>query len=238
MVSNWLHTLGPEWTAALALSIQAVIFVLQAVFLWWQARILRRHASTLEKNTEIIGRQATTLLGLTRIANAQAETLRLIAQALNQQGDIQVEQTTIMRDQLKFITEVDGRSEKSNLLNLLVEVQTSLRGLASTLSNFQPPTVPTLADRHDVECRFEGLSIAVTECEKALLTAVHISDAQREFFSDYCHDVATLDPTGNAVQEFVDVHAVSTKHPDSTFFMQLGSLGKLPRVADSPIVES
>jgi hypothetical protein len=53
-----ISRLGPDWTAAIALSVQALIFLLQAVILYWQGRILRRHAATLEKQTEIAGVQA------------------------------------------------------------------------------------------------------------------------------------------------------------------------------------
>ena len=43
--------LGHEWVAAIALSIQALIFLLQAGIFAWQALILRRHATTLEEHT-------------------------------------------------------------------------------------------------------------------------------------------------------------------------------------------
>ena len=88
----------PEWIAAIALSIQGLIFLLQAAFLAWQAAILRRHAATLEKHTEIAG--------------TQAETAALIGKALDQQGKILAEQTEIMDAQFKFQRTVEMKAER------------------------------------------------------------------------------------------------------------------------------
>jgi len=207
---------GPEWIAAIALSIQALIFLLQAAFLGWQARILGRHAATLETNTEIVG--------------AQAETLKLIGQALDQQGKILAEQTKIMDEQVKFQRSVDARVEKGNLLNLVVEVQSKLEWLASTLSALQQ-SASSQEDQRNLSNRFDRLAVAVTECQKAVLMAIHLSDSQRKYFVAYCADLATLNPTGNVAEDSKHVGALRAQYGGPTFFIQLGSLTKSPEEA-------
>jgi hypothetical protein len=200
---------NPEWVAALALLIQAMILIIQA-------KILGRHAETMEEHTGIAG--------------SQAKTAELIGLALDQQGKILAEQTTIMDEQVKFQRSADARVEKGNLLNLAVEVQSRLERLASTLSGLQQSAI-SQEDQHDVADRFDRLAVAVTECQKAVLMAIHLSDEQRKYFSDYCHDLATLDPTGNMVEDFKRVDALKAKHGGSTFFIKLGSLTKSPEEA-------
>jgi hypothetical protein len=130
--------------------------VAQAVFLYLQARILGRHASTLEENKEIM--------------KTQAETLTLIGQALNQQG-------RIMGEQADFHRSVDARVEKGSLLNLVLDAQTGLEQLSSMLSGLQQ-SVTSQQDRHNVSDCFDSLAGSVTQCQKAVLMA--ISPIRRE----------------------------------------------------------
>jgi hypothetical protein len=210
LMQSFHHFLGnPEWVAALALLIQAIILVIQA-------KILGRHAETMEEHTGIAG--------------SQAKTAELIGQALDQQGKILAEQTTIMDEQVKFQRSADARVEKGNLLNLVVEVQSSLERLTSALSGLQQSAI-SQEDQHNMADRFDRLAVAVTECQKAVLMAIHLSDEQRKYFSDYCHDLATLDSTGNMVEDFKHVDALKAKHGGSAFFTKLGSLTKSPGAA-------
>jgi hypothetical protein len=200
---------NPEWVAALALLIQAIILIIQA-------KILGRHAETMEEHTGIAG--------------SQAETAELIGQALDQQGKILAEQTTIMEEQAKFQRSVDARVEKGNLLNLAVEVQSSLERLASTLSSLQQSAI-SQEDQHNVADRFDRLAGAVNECQKAVLMAIHLSDSQRKFFTGYCHDLATLDSTRNVIEDFKRVDAIRAKHGGKPFFAELARLTKSPEEA-------
>jgi hypothetical protein len=199
---------GPEWIAAIALLIQALIFAVQAGFFYWQAKILRRHAATLEEHTNIAG--------------AQAKTAELIGQALDQQGKVLAEQTKIMDEQFKFQHRVDARIEKGNLLNRVVEVWSCLGGLVAMLTTLQH-SIPSQADQHDVTAGFSSLAGAVTELQKAVVMAIHISDAQRLYFAEFCHDLA-FDSTGDPVKDLKQLDALKSKYDNATFYSKLRSL--------------
>jgi hypothetical protein len=162
----------------------------------------------------------------TGIAGSQAKTAELIGQALDQQGKILAEQTTIMDEQVKFQRNVDARVEKGNLLNLVVEVRNILWGLVSVLSSLQQ-SAPSQEDRNYVAERFRSLAGAVTECQKAVLMAIHLSDVQRKYFSDYCQDMS-VDSTGNMVEDFKNMGALRLKYGGLTFLGELRSLTKSP----------
>jgi hypothetical protein len=200
---------NPEWVAAFALLIQAIILIIQA-------KILGRHAETMEEHTGIAG--------------SQAKTAELIGQALDQQGKILAEQTTIMDEQAKFQRSVDARVEKGNLINLVIEVQSSLQQLALKLSRLQPSAV-SQEDQADLAGCFNTLAGAVTECQKAVLMAIHLSDSQRKFFVGYCHDLATLDSTGNVIEDLKQAGALRAKHEGKAFFAELARLTKSPEEA-------
>jgi|ERR1700675_2457409 len=233
-MTNWLRSAGAEWTAALALSIQALIFVLQAAFLGWQAWILRRHAATLEKNTEIMGTQATTLQKHAEIAGTQAETLKLIGQALDQQGKILAEQNTIMKEQLQFHEKVDERAERASVLTRAIQVQARLQQLASRLSLIQGQVGmnATQNDHKDVALHFDALAADVYECQKAMLMTIHLSDKERKYWLGYCEALSNLNRTGNMAEDLSHVQAFREKYSDLLFSLRLGSLSNISATGD------
>jgi hypothetical protein len=204
-----MRNLGADWIAAIALSIQALIFL---IFLWWQDRILHRHAATLEEHTKIAG--------------SQAKTAELIGQALAQQGKILAEQTSIMDKQFKFQRKVDAQAERATVLTLVVAVQGRLVTLDSKLSRATSSATPEY--RQEVNRHFDALAGAVYECHKAVFLSLHLTEAQKKFFLAYCDDLAALNQTGNNVKDFHNVRTLKDKYGDPLFSIRLGSLGEIP----------
>jgi hypothetical protein len=215
--ANWFRSAGPEWTAALALSIQALIFALQAAFLGWQAWILRHHAKTLEKNTNIIGRQAETLQQYADVAGKQAETLKLIGHALDQQGKI-------MADQLKFLETVDAQAERAKVFGVVTSTQEALIALHSRLANVSSAT---REDHDDIARLFGCVAQAVLKCRTEVLLAKHLSDNEKKHFFLYCEELANLKKSGNMVEDFAHVHALRVKHDWTLFILADNALPNL-----------
>jgi hypothetical protein len=164
-----LIKLGPEWTAAIALGAQAVIFLLQAGILFWQGKILRRHGSTMEEHRDI--------------ARTQADTAKLIGQALDQQGKLLDSQTKIMDDQFKFQRKIETQAERTKVFDLVLELRTQFVAAKGVLSaNIAPGTTFTQASREKVEHAWQRLSAAIVPCQKALITSIHISQDQKNYF--------------------------------------------------------
>ena len=208
-----MRNLGPEWIAAIALSAQALIFLLQAGFLWWQASILRRHATTLEEHT--------------KISDTQAETLKLIASASEQQGRVLAEQTKIMDEQFKFQRKVDAKVERGNLFTLVIEAQTSLEGLVSRLSRLQQSNL-TQEDSLELSQSFDMLVQNITACQKAVFIAIHLSAEEKKYYLAYGHDLGTLNQSGNIAEDFRNADALRGKYRDLLFSSRLGQLGQIP----------
>jgi hypothetical protein len=206
-----MGTLGADWIAAIALSVQAVILAVQAAFFYWQARILRRHATTLEEHTEIAG--------------VQAKTAELIGQALNQQGKVLAEQTAIMAEQFKFQRAIATQTERANALNLIISAQAKLVRLDSVLSH--STFAHTAEYRQEVDRNFDDLAGAVYQCQKAMLVALHLTKAQKEYFSAYCADLASLNATGNNQQDSHRVRTLKEKYESVVFSVNLGGLGNI-----------
>ncbi len=203
--------LGAEWIAAIALSIQAVIFLLQAGFLCWQATILRRHATTLEKHTEI--------------ADVQAETAKLIGQALDQQGKVLTDQTTIMGGQFSFQQKLATQAERTNVRNLIVAVHGRLVILDSKLS--RATFAHTAEFRQDVDRHFDALAGAVYGCQKQVSVSIHLTEPQKKYFLAYCDSLASLHATGNNNQDFDQVRSLKDKYEDDSFSRMIESLGDM-----------
>ena len=120
-----LKDLGPEWTAAIALAAQAVIFVLQAIILGWQGWTLRRHAETLEEHTETAGKQA--------------ETARLIGEALNKQEKLLDAQNRIMDEQFKFQRRIEAQADRARVFDLVIDLRAKFVRLKELLASPRSP---------------------------------------------------------------------------------------------------
>jgi len=201
-----MRTLGADWIAAIALSIQALIFL---IFLWWQDRILGRHAETLEEHTKISG--------------SQAKTAELIGEALGQQGRILAEQTKIMEEQFSFQQRVTMQLETMNVLKFVIAAHRQLVLLDSKIS--RGTAYPTAEFRQDVERHFDDLAGAVYECQQAILLSFHLTADQKTYFLSYCDDLATLTPTGNNGQDREKVHPVNEKYRNALIAANMESLG-------------
>jgi len=206
-----MNRLSPDWIAALALSLQAIIFLLQAAIFWWQASILSRHAATLEKHTEIAGKQE--------------ETAARIGEVLKQQGELLHEQTKIMERQLELQRRIEEKSEREKVFDLVINLEEKVSSLASKLSRVQLSDV-TQEDRRDVALRFEDLDRANSECRKSLFTAIHLSEDEKKHFLDRCTRLSALQYTGNMSADFQRVKAVEIKDLDSVSYMRMGKLAQ------------
>ena len=191
----------PEWIAAIALSIQGLIFLLQAAFLAWQAAILRRHAATLEKHTEIAG--------------TQAETAALIGKALDQQGKILAEQTEIMDAQFKFQRTVEMKAERVGVLNSLVQLHVSFKLLLSTLSEVQLSNYGHDMQMQDrVRASWHRMHEDLLPCTKAIHTSIHMSPKERDYFMGYVRDLANLSESSDVRKAIQNVNACDAKYKD------------------------
>jgi hypothetical protein len=154
----------PEWVAAIALLIQAVI-------LWLQARILTKHGKTMEEHTEI--------------ARTQAITAELIGKALNQQEKILADQTQIMDEQFKFQRRIEAQAERRKVYEALFEVHTKLTTFIQTSSK---------GDGFAERKAWANFLMSINPCQKEVVTSIHLSDAERQYFQRYLHDVIGLLP--------------------------------------------
>jgi len=172
----------PSWVAAYALLIQVFIF-------FWQARILRRHAATLEEHTAIAGTQAT--------------TADLIRQAVQQQE-------AILKDQFKFQQLLQTQSEKKAIFDLMVQLYGSVQTLTSKV-NAAPSTQKGLTEI--MECWIDVKKYA-TACTQALVTSAHLDTDGRELFFSYIDDVGKLQPSTNQTAEYNQLRDFNTKYKD------------------------
>lgn len=165
----------PSWIAAYALLIQVFLF-------WWQARILRRHAATMEKQTEI--------------SQKQADTAELIGQALKQQGTILADQTKIMEDQLKFQREIAAHTERKLLWDLVLDLQSVARFLVSTMQH-APHTNEAL---DSIAKAWIDLGLKVAACWQALVPCAHLELNERTLVIEYLEDVQKVEKTKQLAQ--------------------------------------
>ncbi len=201
-----LIKLGPEWTAAIALGAQAVIFLLQAGILFWQGKILHKHGSTMEEHRDI--------------ARTQADTAKLIGQALDQQGRLLDSQTKIMDEQFKFQRKIEAQAEKAKVFDLVLELRTQFVAVKGVLSaNIAPGTTFTQESREKVEHAWHRLSAAIVPCQKALITSIHISQDQRNYFLGFAMACDVLE-RGHTNTIEADLKAVKKVEDDHKEFLK------------------
>ncbi len=172
----------PDWVAAYALLVQIFIFS-------WQARILRRHATTLEEHTEI--------------ARTQATTADLIRRALQQQE-------TILKDQFKFQQLLQTQAEKKALFDLMVQLYGSVQTLTTKVSA-APSTQKGLDEI--TQCWIDMKKYA-TACTQALITSAHLDKDGRALLFSYIADVGKLQPSTNQTAEYNQLRDFNAKYKD------------------------
>jgi hypothetical protein len=195
---------NPEWVAAIALLIQAGIFVLHAL-------ILRKHATTLEKHVEIAGTQAT--------------TAKLIGQAIEQQGKVLNEQTKIMDEQLRFQRRIEAKAERVEVFDLLLQTQVSFRMLHQALMEVQLSNY-TQEMRSRVKARWEELQQDLSPAAKEVHTSIYLSDEEREYFVRYTEELLAIEETADIRKDIERVDAFYKKHKG--FVQKLFALAKTP----------
>ncbi len=199
-MTNFTTRLGPEWTAAIALSIQAFIFLLQAFILGWQGLILRRHAATLEEHTDIAG--------------TQAETAKLIGQALDRQAKVLEKQTQIMDEQFRFQRRVDAKQERALVFSSVLDLAARVRMLGEVLSRYHQSNFQDEDSRRRVNGAWDRLGEAILPCRKALLTAIHLSAPEKDYFDRYAKSVDALKQNRDPRQDIESVASLEGKYQD------------------------
>jgi hypothetical protein len=162
---------------------------------------------------------------LLKVLTAQAETANLIGQALNQQGNVLDEQTKIMAKQFELQRRVETKVERDNLFTAVVDMQSMFMALQQRLPRILLSNV-TQKDIDEVASYFEKLNQNASNCAKALLTAVHISKGEKQYFSNYSRKLSQLHYAGDMRKTLEDVKALGTNTPEAIFYAKLGDLGK------------
>jgi hypothetical protein len=182
----------PETVAAIALLIQAAILGLH-----W--RILTRHGETMEQ---------------------QAKTGELIGQALDQQGRVLAEQAKIMDDQFKFQRKIEAKIERQKIFEVVLDLQARFVDLKTELSAALPSgtSVLDIAKQQSVDHKWSRLEEAIFPCEKALITAIHLSQAEKNYFMQYAQsvDAVTQKRSQMAVEQSMQLQAISDTYKDFT----------------------
>jgi hypothetical protein len=192
-ISDFLHS--PEWMAALVLFAQAVILFLQY-------KILARHGETMEKHTEIAG--------------TQAKTAESIGKALEQQGKILGEQTKIMSAQFEFERRVAEQAERARVLSVVTDLRTRYNELIAVISK-RPELGATLSPgtRAEQDRAWNRMTDAILPCQQALLTSIHLSQKQRNYFLGFANDLLTLSPSRtNSEHDIGTLEAMRKKYND------------------------
>jgi hypothetical protein len=167
--------------------------------------------------------------GLLEVHTAQAETAKLIGHALNQQGNVLDEQTKIMAKQFELQRRVETKVERDSLFTAMVEMQGALVSLERRLSRISLSNV-TQKDSDEVLRYFEKVSDNAVACMKELMTAVHISKEEKEYFGSYSKKLSDLKYSGDMRKTFEDVKVIRDGTPDLIFFAKLGDLAKTPEI--------
>jgi hypothetical protein len=162
---------------------------------------------------------------LLKVHTAQAETANLIGQALKQQGNVLDEQTKIMAKQFELQRRVETKAERDNLFTVVVDMHGAFVVLERRLSRIQLSDV-TQKDVDEVVPYFDALTRNAGHCNKALLTAVHILEEEKKYFSDYAMKLSELEYKGDMRKALEDVKAIGANTTDPIFFTKLGELGK------------
>jgi cellulase/cellobiase CelA1 len=144
----------PEWVAAVALLIQAVI-------LWLQARILRRHGMTMEEHAGI--------------AKTQAATAELIGKALEQQGTVLAGQAKLTEEQYRFQRRIEAQAARSEIYKALLALNTTIDMLIRTGS--QNPRAVEMEKQV-----FSTLIDSTVACQNILITGIHLTSEDKDIF--------------------------------------------------------
>jgi|HubBroStandDraft_1064217.scaffolds.fasta_scaffold243389_2 hypothetical protein len=195
----------PEWVAAVALLIQAVI-------LFTQAWILHRHAETMEKHKEI--------------ARTQANTAELIGTALQQQAKILSDQGKIMAEQLELQRRMAAQAEREKVFGVVLELRSRVVVLVSALSAASPPgTTISLGTREKQESSWSSLEAAILPCQKAMITSIHLSQDEKNYFLRYAQavdaaarsrNVQALQALDDNYKDFAKVMMTAAQTPKSS----------------------
>lgn len=198
----------PEWVAAFALLIQAIILIIQA-------KILGRHADTMEEHTKIAG--------------TQAKTAELIGQALGQQGKILTEQTKIMDALFKFQRAAMAQADRQEVFSALISIRSSLHMLIAKIQEPGERYEPRVAE----ELRMQAaLVAAIFPVQNAFISSVHLTSEEKDYFGRYIVDVCdVVSGDSNFSSRLPKMKLVQQKYPESDFLKIVAKIGKPQELA-------
>ena len=199
----------PEWIAAIALSIQALIFLLQAAFLAWQASILRRHAAILEEHTEIAG--------------TQADTAVLIGKALDQQGKILDEQAKIMGEQFKFQRAAMAQADRQQVFAALLSLRESLHMLIAKVEEPGERYPPRVAEEQRMQAALLTQTLPI---QSAFISSVHFTPEEKNYCGRFVVDVVDAVSGDNLPARIPKMKQIQQKYAESDFLKMVAKIGK------------
>lgn len=105
-----------------------------------------------------------------------------------------------------------------------MDLQTKLVAVKGVLSEPVSPgaAVPDAAARQRLESKWDALDEAAVRCQKVLMIAVHVSDADRNYFVGYAQRIGAVfqKRTANNSENLKALEKISGEYPD--FLKRIG----------------
>jgi hypothetical protein len=178
-----------DWLTVYILSLQAVLFLVQAGIFIWQGFILRHHGDVMDK---------------------QAETAQLISQALAQQGTILADQTKIMSAQFDFEKVLHANAERKAIFDMVFALVVSVRQLAISLQD------PTNSNEVLMQTKkaWADMKAKASSFGQALLACQYMSNEELTHLKTYFDDVIRMEPSASRGRDAQLVEAFEESHKD------------------------
>jgi hypothetical protein len=155
----------PEWVAAVALLIQAVILFLQF-------RILRGHGETMKEHAGI--------------AKGQANTADLIGKALERHATILDEQTKLTNAQFEFQRRVEAHASREKVYDQVLELNRLVIVMIAKLESPGQRYDQRVAEEHILKSE---LIAAILPTQKATVTSPYLTEKEKDYFRRYVLDL-------------------------------------------------
>lgn len=182
---DFVHS--PEWVAAAALLIQAVI-------LWLQARILRKHGRTMEAHAGI--------------AKNQATTADLIGKALERHATILDEQKKLTDAQFEFQRRVEAHVSWAKVYDQVLDLNRAVTMMIAKLESPGDRFPQRVAEEHMLQAE---LVAAILPAQKATMTSYHLTAEEKTYFRQYTRELqeilsSNLQGNAQTLKEFRNKH--------------------------------
>ena len=134
---------------------------------------------------------------------------------MSEQGKVLDEQTKIMAKQFSFQRRIEAQAERARVFDVVLDLRAKAVRLKQVLA-FSNPLVPpgSMLDPLEQQYRekeraaaWTRMSEAIIPCQKALLTAIHLSVEETNYFLGYAQAVDALE-IGHTNNAAVDLKAL------------------------------